>query len=56
MDQLIKLQITQDDVNYILNLLQREPYMQVAPLIQKLVEQGEPQCEVKQNDANSSGN
>ncbi len=39
----IKLNLNLDEVNYILNVLSERPYAEVAPLIEKIKNQGNEQ-------------
>lgn len=41
----IKLELTVDEVNYILNDLANKPYIEVAELISKIKTQGEKQLQ-----------
>lgn len=47
----IKLDLTLDEVNYILNALSEKPYKEVFPLIVKIQEQGNKQIK-DDNDRN----
>ncbi len=42
-DQTIKLELTIQEVNHLLSLMGNLPFVQVAHLIAKIKEQGEPQ-------------
>jgi len=42
----IKLELTLDEVNAVLNALGNMPYAQVAPLVEKIKEQAVPQLPV----------
>lgn len=51
MDQTIKLEVTVNETNAILRLLGKQPYDEVAELIQKIKQQGESQLEAQQQTA-----
>lgn len=46
----IKLNLNVEEVNYILNILAERPYGEVAPLIQKIREQGNEQVKDSNNN------
>ena len=46
----IHLQLSEQDVNYILNVLQQRPYQEVCHLINNIVEQGQPQTEAEKEE------
>ena len=41
----IKLNLTLEEVNYLLNVLAERPYAEVAPLIDKIKNQGDEQVD-----------
>lgn len=50
----IKLELTVDQVNIVLAGLGKLPYEAVAPVVQAIHEQGAPQANAQQGDANEN--
>lgn len=50
---MIKLELTIDEINYILASIGKNPYAECAPLVSKIHVQAQPQVPVKETEANN---
>lgn len=51
----IKITLTVEEINFILNVLAERPYNEVAPLIEKIKQQGNEQIKVEQETGENRG-